>query len=375
MVPAVLINAREKAKAKLDEMLRLGKEQFHGSAARVIHEGVMDRIQEATEYLEALREAILIFRRNELSMEVIPQLTVQSLVLLLSWTISPTVNGLEAVFAKDLTKPKDGLEWAGLGFTQVFLIFSILWSFLTTAKSYVKIKAEHNIDFLPLSAKMLLGFRALVAYTSRIGCFVMFFTPFMGLMGCLAHWTAEQVPLNPKVFAELQDQGDFHYWDGQAAKVVPGTLFRSNYSDTSHPAPPKYTVYSVVTLQAAYCIFWGLLLLQSVLTILLKRTLSEEFRAASWGSKLQHVVEAVNLPETFSAWDEGGGSPAEHRRRWRAVRREMAATIGLHCFFNLLMVIPIMVTGRAGPDLSVVPSVCLSVCLSRRLIVVYLQIY
>jgi hypothetical protein len=166
-------------------------------------------------------------------------------------------------------------------------------------------------------------------------------------MNCLAHWTAEKVPLHADVFAGLQDRG-FHYWDveaGRAVKVAPETIYRA-YSDASNPIPPEYTVYTVVTIKAAYLLFWGLLLLQSVLTIVLKRTLSQEFRAASWGSKLQHVIEAVNLPETFSDWDEGGGSPAEHRRRWRAVRREMAATVGLHCLFNMLMVVPIMVTGR-----------------------------
>ena len=151
----------------------------------------------------------------------------------------------------------------------------------------------------------------------------------------------------------LTDRGYYQYWDVEAAKDIqidPEDLYRTKHDNPLYPTPPDYTEYTGVSLQTAYCIFWALLLLHCILVTHLKCIFSKEFTAASWTTKVQHAVEAINLAESFEEWDEGGGSPAEHIRRWKNALAEIAVTTGLNGFFNLLMLLPIWVTGKKKSD-------------------------
>ena len=84
---------------------------------------------------------------------------------------------------------------------------------MTTARTYVKIKVDQKIDFLPLPGKLLLALRAMMVYSTRICCFLSFFGPFLGLMGGLAHWTAERISLDATTFNKLNNNAVLPYWD------------------------------------------------------------------------------------------------------------------------------------------------------------------
>jgi hypothetical protein len=336
LVPGILIMAQEEANRRLEELLTEVKEE------------AMEEIQELYKYREQVTTAMLSFKRNEFGVEMILQLTIQNVMLLLSKTVSPTHSGLEAVFKEDSEK-----TWLGFDFTQVFLVLSVLWSFMSFGRTYIKIKTEEKTDFLPVTAKLLLGFRAILASVTRIGCIVAFYCPVLGLLGLLSHWTAEQVSFDPKYRDDdstVNMTTDLlHYWDlvtGHPQSVAYSVLYRSDYTDPAHPVPPVYTMYTGGTLGAHFGVFWVLLLLQSVAVYLVKMKLSHKFREVGWIKKIHHTIEVLNLPDSFADWDECEGSPGEHKERWRGVLRETVFMSMVHFFSSLMMLVPIIFTGR-----------------------------
>ena len=74
----------------------------------------------------------------------------------------------------------------------MFLIFSVVWSFKTSAITSIKIKTEDK-KFLPIFPKTLLFFRYLVLFMIRVTCIVSYFSPFMGLLGTMNHYQARRI--------------------------------------------------------------------------------------------------------------------------------------------------------------------------------------
>ena len=72
--------------------------------------------------------------------------------------------------------------------------------------------------------------RAFLFSTSRIFALVAFVGPFLGLMDCLAHWKAQQKPLDPQLLEKLTNNSD-SYWMGQRhrASRVQDTEFKWVY--------------------------------------------------------------------------------------------------------------------------------------------------
>ena len=58
------------------------------------------------------------------------------------------------------------------------------------------------------------------------------------------------------------------------------------------------------------------------------------------------IVESLSLPDTFEEWDVGGGSLADYRERYTAAIKEIKAAIGIHLLSNLLLLVPLIFTGK-----------------------------
>ena len=110
-------------------------------------------------------------------------------MLLLSKTNYPVVTGLQEIFSSD--------------FEDALLILSVCWSFKTGIVSFLKIHSEQKVGMLSGASKAVLGLRALLFSVTRIICVVAFFGPFLGLLDCLAHWKAQQKPLDPELLERL----------------------------------------------------------------------------------------------------------------------------------------------------------------------------
>ena len=165
---------------------------------------MVKEIEHRSAYLKESRDGILIFKRNELFIEIMIQLPIHLCMLLLSITEFPTESGLQATFKQSNTL-KPG--------TVALLLFSTLWSMKTSALTYVKIKTEER-QFMNLAAKFFLGVRSMVVFSIRVVCAVAYFAPFLGLCGLLKHHKAEQIPLSPATLHNMQKHSsDYHFWN------------------------------------------------------------------------------------------------------------------------------------------------------------------
>ena len=68
---------------------------------------------------------------------------------------------------------------------------------------------------------------------------------------------------------------------------------------------------------------------------------------ASLGKKLQHIIEAVNMPEAFGDWDGDNSLNIEgHKKMWNNILAEMMIMVGLQCLTNMILLTPLLITGR-----------------------------
>ena len=109
----------------------------------------------------------------------------------------------------------------------------------------------------------------------------------------------------------------------------------------------------MVTLQQAFCIFLSLLVLHDLAIFALKLATSIPFRKACWKTKLLHLLESTNVPDTFIDWDDDEEDEVEiqktvkeYQSRWKSVLNETVGMIGLQMLSNLLMLVPIFVTSE-----------------------------
>ena len=158
VVPSLLIINEEKAKLKRQTLLEQGKKEFETQEGN-LEEETLEELAQIESYLDEVRSAFLMFKRNEMALELVPQQSVQLLMLFLSQTKYPTVTGLQAVFGRDFSEQTSFLENLELDwdFGTVFLVASVLWSFKTGCLSFIKIRSEQKSNSLSLAAKITLG--------------------------------------------------------------------------------------------------------------------------------------------------------------------------------------------------------------------------
>ena len=361
-VPSTHIRNKADALQKKENLLEKTKIQFNTKNGVVGNE-IYEELEQLEEYLDEVRKAHLIFKKNEAAFELVPQQGIQLVMLLLSQTNYPTVNGLQTVFEADFSGT---VEFLGLGlqFGEIFLIASVCWSFKTGAASFVKIRTESKSSFVPATAKVALGLRALLFSATRICANLAYFGPFLGLWDTQSHMKAEQIPLEPDLLKKLRNNPN-SYWDNDTLTLM--------YREAD------ITNYTRVTLQHAFFIFLGLLVLHNLTIFVLKMVTSIPFRKARWETKLLHLLESTNVPDTFMDWEDNEEDEVEreknfkdkdrnkngddvgvkkttkveiektieeYRSCWKSVLIETVGMIGLQMLSNLLMLVPIFVTSR-----------------------------
>merc|ERR1719350_1066072 len=282
-VPSIQINNKAGALQRKEKLLEKTEIQFKAKNG-VVDAEISEELEQLEEYLDEVRKGHLIFKRNEAAFELVPQQSIQLAMLLLSQTTYPAVSGLQAVFGEKVPGSVQAL-----GAAETFLAFSVAWSFKTGAASFVKIRTESKSSFLPGTAKVALGLRALIFSATRIFAITAFFGPFLGLWDTLAHLEAEKRILEKSLLDNLIN-GSKPYWDKDVVNIM--------YRD------PEITNYTMVTLQHAFFVFLGLLVLHDLAIFALKMATSIPFRKARWQTKLLHLLESTNVPDTFMDWDD-----------------------------------------------------------------------
>ena len=201
-IPALVIRSEQKANQKRKYL----KDQFSRLLnEKIVQESDLEEAELITKFLDECRLAMLTFKRQELSIELVIQLSVHLAMVLLSQSDFPVESGLQSIFKSN---KKDGGSAANIGKAEedsnksaamAFLILSILWSFKTSAMTSIKIKTESKM-FMPLGPKLLLGIRYLMVFMTRIKCIVVCFAGVVGLLGSLNHHHAERLALSPEIW-------------------------------------------------------------------------------------------------------------------------------------------------------------------------------
>ena len=340
IAPALILLSEEKAQKRMKAL----KDKITKKGAK-ISDSDLEESQHLSEFLKECRMALLTFRRNELGIEIVIQLSIHLAMVLLSQTPYPAIENLSPGFVS-LFQDKNDEEAS----TLAVLVISILWSFKTSALTSIKIKADSK-NYLPLTPKLLLGTRYLLIFLVRISCLVTYFSPSLGLLGMMNHHHAERFPLDPKIWKNL-NKTDFHYLSaitGQHQTIPVSELFRSNNPTDGTPSPPPITIYTYITLKTAYILFGAFFIVYALLLLLIKTKISDRFARSSWGEKLQHLIDVINVPDPFRDWDSEENleirihaNPAE---LWKSTLIETFVMIGLQLLTNMLLLTPFFIAG------------------------------
>ena len=335
IVPALILLAQYETEEKRKAL----RDKENGQDPPTDENSDLSKSELITSYLNETRLALLTFKRNELSIELVFQLSIHVTMVLLSQTNYPLESGLQSIFKSSKSETQG---------TLAFLVLSILWSFKTTAITSIAIKADSK-KFLPIVPKLILGMRYLFIFLVRIGCIVGYFSPFIGLLGIMDHYQAETIPLNYETFKRLN--GTYHYWnplDQKIDSVRVEELFRSDYSNTKHPGLPSITHYTGVKLGMAFTLFWMFYLVYAILLTMIKCCISPKFRnSKSHWERLQHIVEVLNVPETFGDWDSYNGEHLEtHFKNWKKTLLEMLVMGLMQLISNMILLVPFFIMGE-----------------------------
>ena len=349
-VPAMVMFSSEKAKDQ-----RKSLENRHQKKDELVNACVLKECRVLTAYIKETNMALLTGKRNELTIELVIQLSIHLMMVFLSLSSFPVETGLQSIFQ---SANKDNERSNA---TLIFLIFSVVLSFKTSAFTSIMIKAETKI-FFPLLPKVILGVRYLLIFLIRIGAIVFYFGPFVGVLDIMSHHYAESIPLDYETFKYINDTDlqEYHYWNEfelEFQSIGISQLYRSDYNDTEYPEPPSITLYTVISLGTAFIIFCSLMVLYGLILTVIKYSLNNDFRSATFWEKLQHIVEALNLPEAFGDWDTDHDlDVAGHLCKWWEVLIEMLAMVFAQLIFNMILLVPIWVTGMKNQTTTFVAS-------------------
>ena len=157
-----------------------------------------------------------------------------------------------------------------------------------------------------------------------------------------------------KKFYLLIDYGDglYHYWnprEDEYQSINITKLFRSDYTDENNPTPPPTTMYTWIRLQTAFILFGLGFMFYGIILILIKYFINEDFKKASRSEKLQHIIEALNMPEAFGDWDTDHDLDVDgHFKKWKRVLIEMFVMVQLQFITNMLLLTPFFITGKSS---------------------------
>ena len=201
-----------------------------------------------------------------------------------------------------------------------------------------------------MKTKLVVLLWGLFAALRRIGSFVVFLAPSLGLFSLLHHWRWEQIPF--KVRLEYAKRGFLRVDDKISLYGLNKTIYwteldRWDYTAKENPSPPPYSIYTLMSLKNTFVAGGVLLLLHFILMLIAKIITSGDYRQrGGFYNKFLHTLENTNFATPYCDWDEGLYSIEAYKVRYRATIKEMVASFALNAFFTLIMMVPLWYTGK-----------------------------
>ena len=279
------------------------------------------------------------FHKIELGTEVFVQISLQILILLLARTETPTTGGLETIFNKESS-----------GYHPIFvLFFSISLSLVSCIKLHTSFMVAEKVFFPPESVFCVLLWGTFAALRRTLSI-IAWFIPSMGLISLLHHWRREQIPF--RIRLDFSEKFRISFNDkitlyGLNETISWTELDRWDYRDPLNPAPPPYSLYTLMSLQETFIAGIILLFIHTWTLYFVKNITSKDFREEHFIiNKIIHLLENLNYATPFKDWDYGQLSIAKYRTRFRALQREMIATFTVNFIVTMIMLIPLWFTGK-----------------------------
>ena len=286
------------------------------------------KVLQMLDQISYLEKAEANFLKTDLQLETINQMTIQFLLIFMALTSSPTTGGLEAMFRA--TNP-------------YLLSLSIFWSLKTAGTEIIKFISLEKKHF-PFFSKSIALLYGLFSASTKVLVNVVFFVPSLGLFNILNHWQAEQIPFAVR---SSSFQMSFREFNGGMVHLFNATPFPWNSIDrwTIDNKPPKYTLYTGLSLANYFTLFLVINAFHTALLFIVKIYTSPRFKKAGLIKQTIHSLENTTIPVPFEDWDAKSGTIEEHKKRRLEVRTEVLATLGINKIIVFSMLVPLMFTG------------------------------
>ena len=144
---------------------------------------------------EKLKRSLNMHVKLELGLETVYQLAGQLILLILSYTETPTQNGLKTIF-------NEGQDF----WTLFLLILSIFLSFYSCISSHWKALTACREHF-PFKSRFISALYCLFGCLTRVTAIIMFFAGPLGLFDLLRHLQAEQYPWGTEILDLVNPDG------------------------------------------------------------------------------------------------------------------------------------------------------------------------
>ena len=108
--------------------------------------------------------------------------------------------------------------------------------------------------------------------------------------------------------------------------------------------PPPLDLYIKFSMQTYFLAFWGILLIQAFTIIIIDKIWIKTIPiTCSWWKRFIHAMEKSHSPFPYLNWHEEEGDCKDHINRKNAVQHEVIVTTVVNLFFNMLLLIPLVI--------------------------------
>ena len=87
------------------------------------------------------------------------------------------------------------------------------------------------------------------------------------------------------------------------SEVILKYLDEPDMTENTLPGSPSTQIYTMIRLGMATALFVAFYMAYSVILLLIKNRISKDFLLSSYAKRFQHIIEALNMPESFEDWD------------------------------------------------------------------------
>ncbi len=252
-------------------------------------------------------------KMNEITFENTLQVAILLFVVLMKFSSSKTVAGLENIISGEEAE---------------FVALSAIWSIISLVLGEIKWQAASKNFFLPIKGKLILFAYFSISLLSRTVAVLLYFCPSVGLLNILDHWKMGSLKTTPeRVQYDLFENQTVAYFEDKWVVI-------SHYKELTQWDLETYFIAFLICTAIHY-----------TMVLIVKFCFAINFTSkTSLFRKFFHILSHLKCPTIFQDWDEDVGlSLSNVKRNWKQVTREIKALLALFTAEHILMCIPLWI--------------------------------